>query len=273
MKNTSEKNNSLTVLQLSDMHLHFENTRLLQGYATNQRFDKLIDHIIERESIKPDVIFLTGDISQDMLENSYVLCAKLIEKLNINTYWIAGNHDDPKVATEIFSKSKIIKPLLQFETEYWDFIFINSCRAETDKGYITPQEIERVIKKLEIVGQTKSVCLVMHHHPIPVFTPLVDECILQEGDVFLDRIKNYSSVKLIMCGHVHGDYSLTFAGINIESAPATCFQWKKGTNSLETQDISGYAIYRMEKNAFTKIVRKINRIENNENSTVFPSTL
>jgi predicted MPP superfamily phosphohydrolase len=64
MKNTltirGNRNNKLTILQLSDMHLHAEDSATLQGYRTNQKLNKLINYIDTNECIKPDIIFLTG---------------------------------------------------------------------------------------------------------------------------------------------------------------------------------------------------------------------
>ena len=34
------------------------------------------------------------------------------------------------------------------------------------------------------------------------------------------------NVKLVICGHVHEDYSFKHNNVMIESAPATCLQWK-----------------------------------------------
>jgi Icc protein len=83
----------------------------------------------------------------------------------------------------------------------------------------------------------------MHHHPAPFGTPLVDNYLLENREEFWAAIKN-SPVKLIICGHVHGDYSLTINKVRIESAPATCFQFKKGTSILEVDNHIGYKIHR-----------------------------
>lgn len=248
-------NNALTIVQLSDMHLHSEDSMTLHGYKTNQRFNKVIDYVRKYEQIKPDIIFLTGDISQDMSERSYALCSDLIRELDIDTYWIAGNHDDPGVAQEVFSHNNRLKPLIHLSTDYWDFISINSCKAGTDKGFADLSELERVEAELKAADKTKNICLVMHHHPVPVSTPLIDEYILQDRQSFLERIKKYPAIKLIMCGHVHGDYSLKLADVNLESSPATCFQWKKGADKLETEEAVGYAIYSMRKDEFVKVTR------------------
>jgi Icc protein len=80
----------------------------------------------------------------------------------------------------------------------------------------------------------------MHHHPYPVSTPLVDACMLKKADHFLEKIKQQDEIKLIICGHVHGDYKIHYGTQIIESCPATSFQWEKGTSLLKTESKKGF---------------------------------
>ena len=80
----------------------------------------------------------------------------------------------------------------------------------------------------------------MHHHPHPVGTPLVDACMLQEADDFLAQVKQHPEIKLMICGHVHGNYQITYGKQMIEACPATSFQWQTGTSTLETESKRGF---------------------------------
>lgn len=249
------KNETLTILQLTDLHL-FKVDSLLHGTNTNKRLKKLVDNIKNNENIKYDLIFITGDMSQDMTEESYTLCSNIISQLNHVVYWIPGNHDDPKKAKKIFSLHKLFNSKKYLETKYWNFIFANTCLEGKDYGYIDQKEMKRIAYHIKTSKKEKNICIVMHHHPLPTQTPLLDEVILKNYADFLETLKGYPALKLIMCGHVHGDYSLSHESIKIETSPATCFQWVKGTHKIEIENYAGYVIYKMEKKLFEKYVFK-----------------
>lgn len=90
----------------------------------------------------------------------------------------------------------------------------------------------------------------MHHHPIETKTPLVDNYILRNNDEFWKIVEKYPHVKLVICGHVHGDYHLHHQHIDIEIAPATCLQWKKGAKELDIENKIGYKIYQLNNEGY-----------------------
>ncbi len=53
-------------------------------------------------------------------------------------------------------------------------------------------------------------------------------------------------MKLIICGHVHGDYQVKYKNVMIETAPATCLQWLRGTKILKIDQKIGYKIYHFD---------------------------
>lgn len=91
----------------------------------------------------------------------------------------------------------------------------------------------------------------MHHHPFPVGTPLIDYYILKNGEDLLKKIFEYKNIELIICGHAHGDYQFNYHDVNIEVAPATCFQFKKGTLDVTVETRSGYRIFDFKREDYT----------------------
>ncbi len=250
-----ENKDEIKILQLTDLHL-FNKENLLHGCNTNKSFENIISDIKNDININYDLIFLTGDISQDMTDDSYIFCSNILSQLEHPIFWIPGNHDNYKKTKEIFKKNKLFNHRRYLKTKHWDFIFINSCIEGKDYGYLNENEIKYIDSYIKKCNQEKDICIVMHHHPIPVDTPLIDEVILKNYFEFLEKIKKYPSVKLIMCGHVHGDYSITYNSIKIETSHATCFQWLKGTNQIEIENYAGYTVYKMGKNFFKKFTFK-----------------
>ena len=246
-KKTSDE---IKIIQITDTHLFSDKTSQLHGYCTHQSLTEIIEHLIDDRLKKEDVVLLTGDISQDESLESYRLALIQLERLKSTVYWIHGNHDDESKIKTVFDTSKYVKKLNKFSIKNWDFISINTCRRGTDKGYIDECEMKIFLEKVdESKKSNKNIAIVMHHHPVPVDTPLVDECGLQNSEIFLDTLNKNSEIKLVICGHVHGDYRISLGGKVIETCPATCFQWVKGTDQVKTENRKGFKVFNISTNS------------------------
>ena len=203
---------------------------------------------MKSDLLDAQAVFLTGDLSQDETLESYQIIVDSLKEFHQNIYWIPGNHDSIENMQEIFGKQANFIRTNRFTTAIWDFIFLNTKQNGTAEGFISPEDylsLELELKK----STSKPVALVMHHHPVAVKTPLIDQYILKNNQKLLDLIDDYK-VNLVICGHVHGDYSIRYGNAQIESAPATCFQFKKGAEKLDVEPVGGYKLYYFSKDQY-----------------------
>ncbi|MGD7159623.1 metallophosphoesterase [Ralstonia pseudosolanacearum] len=241
---------NITVVQITDLHLLADPDGQLHGYRTYPVLSDTIDAILNYD-VKPDMCFVTGDISQDESEASYDLARSELERLGIPVFWIPGNHDDRDQAAAAFGKSERIRRLMKLPTADWDFIYLDTCRRGADEGYLNDADFDRFVSEVRAsVGQGKHVAVVMHHHPVPTQTPLMDTYILQEKERLLTVLDDHPQVKLVICGHVHGDYQLQYGNQAIEMCPATCFQWEKGASIIKTEDWRGFRMFEFSQSGY-----------------------
>ena len=234
---------NLKIIQLTDFHLFSSNNEIMMGHKNNRNFFDVINEIKKNQLLDTDLIFLTGDLSQDQTKRSYEHITSELKNLNTPVYWIPGNHDNRENMLKVFSKYSLFRSTKYLELKHWIFIFLNTQKTGSESGFLDEEEITFLKKKIDDnISKNKKIAIVMHHHPTPFNTPLIDNYILENHAVFWKTI-NESNVKVILCGHVHGDYSLTASNIQIESAPATCFQFKKGTSSVVLENYIGYKIH------------------------------
>lgn len=236
----------MKIIQITDTHLFKDDSNKLFNVKTNNSFKKTISLLKENELTDTDAIFLTGDLSQDESTESYELLLNEFKDTNVNIYWIPGNHDDINAMEHVFSKQKLFIPGKKLITTKWDFVFINTNGINSDKGRLSDNELKHLALELEN-SKNKNTAVIMHHHPIEVSTPIVDEYILKNKDDFWKIISNHR-VNIIICGHVHGDYSLKYKNTCIEASPATCFQWTKSSTELHLENKIGYKIYYFKSN-------------------------
>jgi len=241
----------LNILQITDTHLFSDKSATLHGNCTYHSLSETIDHIISSYAGKFDIAFITGDISQDQSLASYALALHQFERLSVPIYWISGNHDDAHKLKAVFNTSGVVKQLSKLTTDYWDFVALNTCRPGTDTGYIKNDDFDLFSEKIkESKNANKKIAIIMHHHLYPVDTPLVDECMLQSHENFINLLNETEQIKLIICGHVHGDYKISNKNHVLETCPATCFQWKQGSSiESEIENKSGFKIHNFNKDS------------------------
>ncbi|MBA2657646.1 MAG: metallophosphoesterase [Tatlockia sp.] len=232
----------LKIIQITDTHL-FSVESLLFGVNCNRTFDFVTQQIFKNELHDTDLIILTGDLSQDESLGSYQYLVNSFKPYKTPIFWIPGNHDNVNFMNTAFNESPSFSRVNQLELKHWVFLFLNTQLEGEINGFINQDDfilIKNGIKNAE--SSKKKIALIMHHHPLPVGTPLIDKYTLNNQDD-LWKIINHTKVELVLFGHVHGDYVQHHNNVKIESAPATCFQFKKGSTNLDIENVVGYKIH------------------------------
>lgn len=230
----------MKIIQISDTHLFADDMAEMRGVKCNIKFKEVVERIATEDNV--DLIFLTGDVSQDETMESYQIVSDELSKLNLPVYWIPGNHDN--ILRMYASLDDKFHRQSHLSTPNWQFIFL-----DTKINKLSPAELKLLREQIEASSEDKKIAIVMHHHPAPVGTPFIDRYILENPEPFWEIVKG-TNVELIICGHVHNDYSFQHHGVMIESAPATCLQWKKGITTLDIDFQIGYKVYHFDKDGY-----------------------
>lgn len=230
------KKSFFKVAQLSDFHITKEPNSLIRGVNTHETFDKLLDHF---DQSNYEMLFLTGDLSGDGSEESYQIIRSKLEKYSLPIYCIPGNHDDMNKMSNVLCKNIKLGDTLTFL--YWKFIFLNTNVKNENYGFLSKEELNRVINYLEN-SRIENICLIMHHNPIDVNSP-VDRCKIINGHLIINLARRYKNIKHVMFGHVHNDYSLRRNGVLYTSSPAASFQFKKRETEPIVENKIGFKEY------------------------------
>lgn len=244
----------MKVIQISDTHLFADDELSIFNVKSNIKFKEVMIKIIDEDSHDIDIIFITGDISQDETGNSYKKIVDHLSGLNVPIYWIPGNHDNLDQLESIFKNAKNFNRTTHLSLSSWHFIFLNTKIAGRDDGYLSQSELNMLRHELTISPVDKKIAIVMHHHPAPVGTPLIDNYILKNTHDFWNIITG-TRTELIICGHVHGDYHFKYNNVMIESSPATCLQWEKGSSILKIDKKIGYKVYYFDQHGYRAIAK------------------
>lgn len=212
----------MRLVQLSDTHLYANPAQTLLKLNTQQSFDAVIE-LLKSDPKKPDMIILTGDMSQDNSEEAYQRTIKALDKFNCPIYWIPGNHDDPELLHAVFAKSKFKEDKF-IVLDKWILILLNSHYPQHVAGHLSRTELSQLDHYL---GEhtDKHAMLFLHHPPVAFGSAWLDKSRLTNPDDLFNIVNKHKHVSAIMCGHAHQDYQTHHQGIPIISAPSTCIQF------------------------------------------------
>ncbi|MCH2403378.1 MAG: metallophosphoesterase, partial [Candidatus Nitrosopelagicus sp.] len=115
----------MEIVQLSDIHVGSQ--------FREEVFQKVIDEI---NSLKPDAVVITGDLTNEGLIEQYEKCKKLISQIDVEKIIaISGNHDYRNTGYLLFKKYFPFRT----ENELGDdtiLITLGSARPDRDDGEV-----------------------------------------------------------------------------------------------------------------------------------------
>jgi Icc protein len=221
-------------LHITDTHLYSDPGRLFRGLDTTQTLIQVLAQA-QTEDWPPAGVLLTGDLVHDEQAPGYDRLRRILDRLAVPVYPVAGNHDDPQlVATRL--GSHWIRPQEVLDVGHWRLLFLDTHWPGEVRGRLTPEQLGRLETRLsEAATRPTSIC--MHHPPIPVGSPWLDPLGLAEPARLRGVIARHSQVKLVLCGHVHQDYGARRDGVLYLTTPSTCVQFlpRSAHSALDTQ--------------------------------------
>jgi len=205
----------MKIVQLSDIHVGSQ--------FQEEVFEKVIDEV---NSLKPDVVVITGDLTNEGLVSEYEKCKDLVSKLDVEKIIaISGNHDYRNTGYLIFKKFFPFQAVNELND---DVVLVTLGTARPDRnegevGYRQTLWLERTMKKYE----KKIKILAMHHHLIGIpDTGSERVTILDAGDVLRTILD--TNVDLVLCGHKHRPWVWNFNNLSIVNAGTTSSDRMRG---------------------------------------------
>ncbi|MCS6832956.1 MAG: phosphodiesterase [Flammeovirgaceae bacterium] len=226
----------LTVIQLSDLHLLGNQEGNYRGVQSVKNLFAVVKYILSHYAgkdgvtILADLILLSGDISEDKSQNSYVLADQVLRPLDMPKLWLAGNHDSWQLMQRSSQKARI-KTFRVFDKNGVLIILLNTTVPDEDKGYLSNEELQFLRETLEKNPQ-KTTLIFMHHHPIAVGVAWMDDLMLQNANDFFEIVGKFPQVKGVFYGHVHHAGEVEREGIIYYSSPATSVQFDVSSPSF-----------------------------------------
>lgn len=228
------KNQPLRFVQITDVHHFSDVNNTLLKVNTHDSF-LAVAEMLKNDSKKPDFLLLTGDLSQDESEASYLHIADVINELPMPAYWIPGNHDDGKIMSSVYPRGNISN-LKHIVLEHWHIILLDSQKPGAVEGYLDQVQLRFLQHCLDMYPEHQAM-IVFHHSPVPVGCEWLDKIGLSNADQLWDILAHYPRVNTILFGHVHMQHEGEKNGIKYFSTPSTCIQFKTNSNQFALDNL------------------------------------
>jgi 3',5'-cyclic AMP phosphodiesterase CpdA len=222
------------ILHLSDTHFGTERKAVVEAVLDLAR------------QLSPDLVVLSGDITQRARRSQFAAARRFIERLALPVLAVPGNHDIPLY--NVFARAlnpygnykRALGPILEpvFESDGVLAIGVNTTRPKRHKdGEISDAQIARVAQRLS-QARAGQLRIVVAHHPVraKVESDLSNLLIGRERAL---AAWAQAGVDLVLGGHIHLPYVLPLTAPTgpagwIVQAGTTCSHRVRGSvpNSL-----------------------------------------
>lgn len=212
MKPAAATQQPITLLQLSDSHLSEDPQARYRGQPADANLAGLRPAI---GRLAPDLIVLSGDVSEDASPASYWRMGGFVRDLAPRIAWIPGNHDARATMAEIFDELGFDGgPIVTIGG--WQIVLLDSAWPDRPEGEL---DRERLAPIDQMDARAPAVVFV-HHQPVPVGSPWIDRYPLVEPERLWKRLAG-KPVKAVAFGHVHQVFESEHQGVACLSAPST----------------------------------------------------
>lgn len=218
----------MLIVQISDLHFLRKGVLSFGKVDTHGHLERCIA-AIQALQPRPDVILITGDLTNDGDFSTYQTLADMLDVLEPPIYPIPGNHDDRALVRTIFPEIKTLSASgpLCYAIEDWPLriVALDSSVDGKPYGRLGDQQLDWLSTTLG-ADREKPTLVMLHHPPFKTGIGHMDWSMLRDADAFAAIIEKHPQVERVLCGHVHRAVQTRFAGTIAQIAPGTAHQVK-----------------------------------------------
>ncbi len=213
----------MLIAQISDTHLSGWGKKTFNIAPMAENLARCVKHI-NALNPKPDIVLITGDISNNGTQNECEQAADILGKLDAPFYVIPGNHDNRETLVSVFGKRAC-------PTESDDFvnyviegypirlIALDSTIPAAPGGEICETRATWLDERLR-ENTTQPTIIFMHHPPMKFGVAETDIDGFIGADSLGNVIEQYDNIERLLCGHIHLPALAKWRGTIVSTAPS-----------------------------------------------------
>ncbi|MFG1358756.1 phosphodiesterase [Xanthobacter pseudotagetidis] len=212
----------MLIAQLTDTHIRPEGALAYGRVDTARHMEAAVAHILALDP-RPDVVVVTGDLTDFDLPAEYARFRALAARLPMPVLPIPGNHDSSAGLLAAFPEvaARAGGPRANHVDDAFPLrlLMLDTSVAGAPHGELGAEGLAFLDAALSQAPERPT--LLFGHHP-PFLTGIahMDAQNLRDGAALEAVIRRHPQVVGLACGHVHRAITTTFAGVAATIAPA-----------------------------------------------------
>jgi 3',5'-cyclic AMP phosphodiesterase CpdA len=219
----------MLIAQLTDLHVRPRGQAANRVAETNVFVERAF-RAVAAFTPRPDVILLTGDLTECGLDAEYANIAQLIRRYlpPVPVFVIPGNHDRREKLREGLGHLPNVTAdpvYVQYAVE--DFpvrlVMLDTVVPGAGHGALRPEQLQWLDRTLAQVPD-KPTMIAMHHPPFACGIAHMDRIRLQDSAAFVEVVARHKQVERIVCGHHHRAITTKVAQAIASISPSVAHQ-------------------------------------------------
>ena len=242
----------MRLVQITDLHLHADPEARSRAGIPYRQFVAVMNAVRQEQ---PEVVVVTGDISQDDSAGAYELATEQLNTLPCPWYWLPGNHDQG-------SLMDAARPLVDtVELNEWRLLLLDTQLPGQPEGALGLDKLTSL--KAQLAQSSAPTLIAMHHPPVDVGTAWMDAISLQDKADFWAALSGYPQVKVVLFGHAHQAYCqekvLENFSVAVYGSPATADQFLPHAESFAVDEVAlpGYRVLDIEGTSWRTRIERV----------------
>lgn len=213
----------MLIAQITDTHIAGWGKKTFGVAPMAENLARCVAHI-NRLTPQPDVVLVTGDISNNGLRQELERAASILDNLHAPYYVIPGNHDDRAALASVFGHRACpteSENFINYVIEGYDIrlITVDSTIPNAPGGELDRSRLSWLEMQLE-QDETRPTILFMHHPPVAFGVPETDIDGFIGTEALGDVIEKHDNIERILCGHIHLSALTQWRGVVVSAAPS-----------------------------------------------------
>lgn len=216
----------MLIAQITDCHISAPGTRAYNIAPMAENLRACIDHL-NQLSPRPDVVLVTGDITNGGTEVEARHAFELLAQLAIPWFITPGNHDSVAPLRSVFDNGSF--PVGEAGNDYLiddlpvRLIALDSKNPGQPGGKITKDQA-KWLDTILATDTNRPAIIFMHHPPVRCSVLESDEDGFIGADLLGEVVSKYHNIERILCGHIHLPVHARWHGTIVTSAPSIGMQ-------------------------------------------------
>jgi 3',5'-cyclic AMP phosphodiesterase CpdA len=220
----------MLIAQITDTHIQRPGTLTYDIVDTAAMLRDCVTQILRLDP-QPDLILLTGDLTDLGQAEEYAHLRQLLKPLRQKIIVIPGNHDDRATLRAAWHDADYLPAtgFLHFVLEDYPLrlIGLDTVIPGEGGGELCDERLAWLTARLAARPQAPTVIL-MHHPPFITGIDHMDALGLRGREAFAGIMRQNPQVELVLCGHLHRTIHAQIGGRAVLTCPSTAHQVELG---------------------------------------------